>query len=174
MNKILAGCIGLSLVAGMTQASAQSFSDKALDDLYERGQREMAPNWRGLGKTRESAVFIHEDIRKADNGVLAVWMHHELPAPGYIEKEKPYLSTRDRMLVDCKGSRTGISDVAYYAERFGFGAVVWTVRRKPELAEVVPDSIEALLVKVVCESKPSKGKAAKKAKTAPPSKEKEE
>ena len=173
MNKILAGCIGLSLAAGMMQASAQSFSDQALDELYERGQRAMAPNWRGLGKTRESAVFIHEDIRKADNGMLAVWTHHELPAPGYIEKEKPYLSTRDRMLVDCKGSRTATSDVAYYAERFGYGAVVGTARRKPELIEVVPDSIEALLVKVVCDAKPKPQKAAKKAKAAPqPSKEK--
>lgn len=166
MNKILPGCIGLLLAASVTQVSGQPISDKALDELYERGQREMAPNWRGLGKTRESAVFIHQDIRKADNGTLAVWMHHELPAPGYIEKEKPYLSTRDRMLVDCKGSRTGTSDIAYYAERFGFGAVVWTVRRKPELAEVVPDSIEELLVKVVCAPKPRK--AVKKAKAVTP------
>lgn len=166
MNKILGGCIVLSLAASMPHAFAQPYSDKTLDELYERGQREMAPNWRALGKTHESAVFIHQDVRKAGNGMLAVWVHHELPAPAYIEKEKPYLSTRDRMLVDCKASRAGAADIAYYTERFGFGAVVWTARRMPEMADVVPDSIEELLVKVVCAPKPRK--APQKAKAANP------
>ena len=164
MNKILAQCIAVSIAATAPQAFAQEYGDKALDTLYERGQREMAPNWRPLGKTRDSAVFVHQDVRKVDNGMLSVWTHHELPAPGYIEKEKPYLSTRDRMLVDCKGARTGISDIAYYSERFGFGTVVGTVRRRAELAEVVPDSIEELLVTVVCAPKPRK--AAQKSKPA--------
>ena len=170
MNRFLAKCIVIAMTITALPSFAQANGDKTLDSLYERGQRDMAPNWRGLGKTQESAVFIHQDIRKADNGMLSVWTHHELPAPGYIDKEKPYLSTRDRMLVDCKGGRTGTTDIAYYSERFGFGAVVGTTRRKAELADVVPDSIEELLLKVVCAPKPVK--APQKAKTAtPPAKE---
>ena len=165
MNKILAACIALSCATSASQAFAQPNEDKMLDTLYERGQSEMAPNWRGLGKTHESAVFIHKDVRKAGNGLLAVWTHHELPAPGYLGKEQAYLSTRDRMLVDCKSLRTGATDIAYYAERFGFGMVVDTVRKQAELTDVVPDSIEELLVKVVCAPKPRKKSSAAKAKT---------
>ncbi|WP_420476264.1 surface-adhesin E family protein [Noviherbaspirillum sp. ST9] len=170
MNRFLAKCIAAAMAISASPSFAQANGDKILDSLYERGQREMAPNWRGLGKTRESAVFVHQEIRKADNGMLSVWTHHELPSPGYIDKEKHYLSTRDRMLVDCKGARTGTTDVAYYSERFGFGAVVGTSRSKAELADVVPDSIEELLLKVVCAPKPAK--APQKAKsTTPPAKE---
>lgn len=170
MNKFLATCIAVAMAITVSPSFAQANEDNILNALYERGQHEMAPNWRGLGKTHESAVFVHQDIRKADNGMLSVWTHHELPAPGYFDKEKTYLSTRDRMLVDCKGARTGTTDVAYYSERFGFGTVVGTARRKAELADVVPDSIEELLLKVVCVPKPLK--APQKAKTAtPPAKE---
>lgn len=170
MNRMLAQCIAIAMTIGASPSFAQANADKTLDSLYERGQREMAPNWRGLGKTQESAVFIHQDIRKGDNGMLSVWTHHELPAPGYIDKEKPYLSTRDRMLVDCKGGRTGTTDIAYYSERFGFGSVVGTARRKAELADVVPDSIEELLLKVVCAPKPVKTPPKAKT-TTPPAKE---
>jgi len=171
MNKLLAGCIAVSIIVAAPQTFAQAYGDNPLDSLYERGQREMAPNWRGLGKTHESAVFVHQDTRKVENGMLSVWTHHELPAPGYIDKEKPYLSTRDRMLVDCKGARTGTTDIAYYSERFGYGMVVATAHRKAELADVVPDSIEELLMKVVCT--PKAGRPAKKAKTAAPAKGKD-
>lgn len=166
MNRFLAKCIAIAMAISASQSIAYANEDKTLDALYERGQREMAPNWRGLGKTHMSAVFVHQDVRKADNGMLSVWTHHELPAPNYIDKEKPYLSTRDRMLVDCKGGRTGTTDIAYYSERFGFGTVVGTTRDRPELADVVPDSIEELLLKVVCPSKPLK--ATQKAKTVTP------
>lgn len=170
MYRFLAKCIAIVMAMTASPSFAQASGDKTLDSLYERGQREMAPNWRGLGKTHESAIFIHQEVRKADNGMLSVWTHHELPAPEYIDKEKPYLSTRDRMLVDCKGGRTGTTDVAYYSERFGFGTVVATARKKGELADVVPDSIEELLLKVVCAPKPAK--APRQAKTAsPPAKE---
>ncbi|RZI43137.1 hypothetical protein EGT07_09825 [Herbaspirillum sp. HC18] len=155
MNKILGCGAALALAFGACQSHAQqSYSSAELDSLYERGQREMAPNWRGLGKTHEAAVFIHNDVRKADNGLLAVWMHYELPAPEYVEKEKSYLSTRDRMLVDCKSSRTGTTDSTYYADRFAHGAVVLSNRKKPEMMEVVPDSIEELLLKTACAAKP--------------------
>ncbi|OWW19694.1 surface-adhesin E family protein [Noviherbaspirillum denitrificans] len=165
MNRILATCVAVAITLGASPSFAEANEDKSLDSLYERGQKELAPNWRGLGKTHASAVFVHQDVRKADGGMLAVWTHHELPAPGYVDKEKPYLSTRDRMLVDCKGVRTGTTDVAYYSERFGFGMVVGTERRKAELTDAVPDSIEELLVKAVCTSaKPAK--VARKTKSA--------
>jgi len=169
MNSLLARCIALSIAAASpySQAFAQPRDDKTLDSLYERGQRELAPNWRGLGKTHESAVFVHQDIRKAEKGMLSVWTHHELPAAGYIDKEKAYLSTRDRVLVDCKGVRTATADIAYYAERFGYGTVVATARKNAELAEAVPDSIEELLVKVVCAPKTAKTARAAKAPKKP-------
>lgn len=170
MNKFLASCIAMSVAACAPLALARASGDSNIDSLYERGQREMAPNWRALGKTHESAVFVHQNVRTMDNGMLSVWTHHELPGAEYIDKEKRYLSTRDRMIVDCKGGRTGTTDITYYSERFGFGTVVGTERRKVELTDAVPDSIEELLVKVVCVAKPAK--PPKKAKPAPePAKE---
>ena len=174
MNSILARCIALSIAAASPQAQAfaQPQDDKTLDSLYERGQRELAPNWRSLGKTHESAVFVHQDVRKVEKGMLSVWTHHELPAAGYIDKEKAYLSTRDRVLVDCKAARTATADVAYYAERFGYGTVVATTRKNAEFAEAVPDSIEELLVKVVCAPKTARAAKAPK-KPNPPVLEKQ-
>jgi len=169
MNKILAGAAVLWLAIGTASTHAQTYSGQALDALYEHGLREMAPNWRGLGKTHEAAVFIHSEVRKTDNGRLAVWMHQELSAPEYIEKETSYLSTRDRMVVDCRTARIGKTDMAYYAERFAHGQVVWTSRKQAEMIEVVPDSIEELLVKVVCA--PKLRIATPKTKTATPSKD---
>lgn len=167
MNKFLAGAAAALLACA---AQAQPGVSQEVDALYDRGQREMAPNWRPLGKTNDAAVFIHNDIRKADNGMLAVWVHFELPAPEYIEKEKPYLSTRDRMVVDCKGLRVGPADSTYYAERYGHGAVVWSNRRKPDMVDAVPDSIEEHLIKTVCAPK-TKVKTAAKRKPAPPKQE---
>jgi len=163
MNKYLAGAAMLAACA--FQVQAQPGPGQEVEALYERGQREMAPNWRPLGKTHEAAVFIHSDVRKAENGRVAVWMHYEMPAPEYIEKEKPYLSTRDRMIVDCKASRVGAADSTYYADRFGHGAVVWTNRRTAEMVDVVPDSIEELLLRTACA--PKKLAARRKAAVAP-------
>lgn len=180
MNKFLAGGLVLSLAWHMGTASAQSYGGQPLDSLYDQGVREMAPNWRGLGKTHDAAVFIHKDIRKTDKGRVAVWTHHELPAPEYLEKEKAYLSTRDRMLIDCKASTLGTSDLAYYSQRFARGAVVGTNRMKGvEMIEVMPDSIEELLVKTVCAPAPrkpaaksvAKPKAEKQEKSDKPAKE---
>lgn len=166
MNRFLAGAIALSIVAPVVPIAAQTHPVQSMDALYESGRQHMAPNWSGLGKTYKSAVFIHNDIRKADNGQYAVWTHNELPGLEYLEKEKAYLSVRDRMLIDCKSSRLGISDQAYYAERFAHGAVVGTNRVKTvDMREIVPDSIEELLVKTVCAPKPRKA-AAQKVKAA--------
>lgn len=170
MNKFLAAGLVLSLAWRAESVSAQTYGGQSLDSLYELGLREMAPNWRGLGKTHDAAVFIHNNVRKGDKGRIAVWTHHELPAAEYLEKEKPYLSTRDRVLVDCKAATLGTSDLTYYSERFAHGAVVGTSRMKGvELREVMPDSIEELLVKTACPAPPAKpapkAKAAKVDKT---------
>lgn len=157
MEKIVAGSIILCLISLAGQAGAQPDPRKALDALQERGQQEMAPSWRTLGVTHKAAVFMHNDVRKAGPDQLAVWMHNELPVTEYLEKEKAYLSLRERMLVECKSGKLGISEQAYYAERFARGAVVGTNRvRNVDMQEVVPDSIEEMLVKIVCAPKPRK------------------
>lgn len=162
MIKFLAGGIILSFIANALQANAQPGPRKLLEALNERSQHEMAPGWRNLGITHKAVVFIHDDIRKTDNGQLAVWIHNELPIAEYLEKEKTYLSRRERMLVDCKSSRIGTADQAYYAEHFARGAVVGTMRVKNvEMQEIIPDSIEELLMKTACAPKPKKATASK-------------
>lgn len=163
MNKLLAGGVVLFFFAHAAPVAAQPDSRKALESLSERGQSEMAPGWRHVGITHKSAVFMHQDIRKTDRGTLAVWTHNELPVAEYLEKEKKYVSTRERMLVDCKASRLGVSDQAYYAQHFARGEVVGTNRiSNVEWQEAVPDSIEELLVKTVCAPKPRKAAAKSK------------
>jgi len=164
MNKLVAGGVVLFFFAHGAHVAAQHDPRKSLESLSERGQSEMAPNWRSLGITHKSAVFMHQDIRKTDKSTLAVWTHYELPVAEYLEKEKKYLSTRERMLVDCSASRLGVSDQAYYAQHFARGEVVGTNRiRNVEWQEAVPDSIEELLVKTVCAPKPRKAAAKAKA-----------
>lgn len=169
MNRTMITGLLLSLAAQTGPLSAQGNGARPIDDLYERGQSEMAPNWRPLAKTHAAAVFIHNDIRKADSGRLSVWTHRELPSVEYFEKEKAYLSTRERMLVDCKSARVGATDLSYYAERFAAGAIVGSSRsRNAEMADVVPDSIEDQLVRTACAPKPRKAPAPKpKAAKAP-------
>lgn len=162
MKKFVAGSIVLPFIVVAVQAAAQPDSSKPLDALAERGQQEMAPNWRLLGVTHKAAVFMHNDVRKSGVGQLAVWTHNEMPAVEYLEKEKAYLSMRERMLVDCGAGKIGFSDQAYYADRFARGPVVGANRiRNVEMQEVVPDSIEEMLVKIVCAPKPRKNSPAK-------------
>lgn len=176
MNKFLAGGIVLSFIAHAAQVCAQPDPRKTIDTLYERGQQEMASNWSKLGMTHKAAVFMHNDVRKAANEQLAVWTHNELPLAEYLEKERAYRSMRERMLVDCKTARIGVSDQTYYADHFARGAVVGTNRiRNVEMQEAVPDSIEELLVKTVCAPKPPKApvkKAKAPVKAAEPATEK--
>lgn len=151
MNKGFIVAALLPLIAQTAPAFAQPTPEKTLESLYERGKQEMAPNWRAIGITHRSAVFLHNDVRKTDNGQVAVWAHNELATPDYLDKEKAYLSIRERMVVDCKSSRLGTADQAYYAQHFARGAVVGTNRiNGVEMQEVVPDSIEELLVKTAC------------------------
>ncbi len=165
MNRFITGSALLSLACLAGAANVQADAGQSVDTLYEQGPRQLASSWRGLGKTHGAAVFIHNDIRKTDNARLAVWTHHELPAPEYFEKEKAYLSTRERMVVDCKNAKVGASDISYYAQRFGKGEIVGSERmKKTDVTDVVPDSIEEQLVKAVCAPKPRRAPA-RKAKT---------
>lgn len=166
MNKLFAAGVVLSLASQAGHASAQSVSVTA---LYAQGERELAPNWRPIGTTANAAVFIHKDIRKVDNGYLAVWAARELASHEYVEKEKAYLSTRERVVIDCAASRIGISDRSYYAGRFGSGAIVNASRKQAaEMLETIPDSLEDRLARITCAPKPRATQApkAKPAKTA--------
>lgn len=165
---IVAGLL-FSLGAHAVAAHAQGEPPSTVDDLYERGQRELAPNWRPVGKSAAAAIFLHNEIRKDDSGRLAIWMHRELSSAEYFEKESAYLSTRERTLVDCKKTRLGIADVTYYGGRFASGAIVGNNRTKDaEMIDVVPDSIEDRIVKTACVAKARTPAA--KAKTVKPQK----
>jgi hypothetical protein len=169
MNRLLACSIVLCIAShvGLVAAQAQAGPDPSIDTLYEQGQWQISPHWRGLGKTHDTAVFLHNEPRKTADGRVAVWRDREFAFAEYIEKEKAYLSTRERVLVDCKTRRFGISDWSYYAGRFGSGAVIATRRvASADMKEAVPDSLEERIVKIVCAPKsrvatPPKTKAAK-------------
>ncbi len=157
MNKFLTGSLVLSLVWHSGQTFAQFTSDQPLNLLYEQGAREMAPDWRGLGKTHNAAIFFHHGVKKADNGRLSVWTHHEFHTAEYLEKEKTYLSSRGRMLIDCKASTLALSEQAYYSQRFARGVIIGTSSMKEvDMKEAFPDSIEERLLKTVCAPAPRK------------------
>ncbi len=165
MKHLFASSLALSLAIAAAGAWGRD-NHPSVDVLYERGAQEAAPNWRGLGKTHNAAVFVHHDIRKSGNAYLAVWTDHELPAPEYFQKEKAYLSTRERVLIDCKAMRIGITNIAYYAEHFGKGEIVATSKTaSPDMEEVIPDSLEDQLVRTACAPKP-RPKPVRKAKPA--------
>lgn len=157
MNKFLVGGLAVSLFACVAQTHAQPTPRKATETWAERGQQEMAQTWRKLGQSHKAAVFLHKEVKKTDNGRVAVWTHSELPDTEYLEKEKPYLSSRERMLVDCKSARFGMAEQTFYTEHFARGAIVATNRFKnADMLDAVPDSVEETLVKTVCAPKPRK------------------
>lgn len=165
MNRFIACGItlGMALHFGLAPALAGHVEQEvSVDALYEQGQWQIGPDWRGLGKMHEAAVFLHNETRKAEDGLLAVWRDRELAFAEYIDKEKAYLSVRERVLVDCKLRNTGVSDSTYYAARFGAGAVV--ARKKVtnvDMLEAVPDSLEERMIQFVCGPEPGKTKSAK-------------
>lgn len=149
---LLAG-LGAMLLSQASLAASQQPPVSA-DELYSQGQREMPSSWRGVGKSHDAAVFLHSDRRRENDGRIAAWMHRELVSLEYFEKEKPYLSMRERLLADCKASRLGITDVTYYGERFARGAVVGAVKSKtPDMSNPVPDSIEDQALRMLCSPK---------------------
>lgn len=97
---------------------------------------------------------MHQDRRREGDGRIAAWLHRELISTEYFEKEKPYLSIRERLLADCKSGRLGITDVTYYGERFAKGAIVGTSKyTAPDMKDPVPDSIEDQILRNLCAAK---------------------
>lgn len=150
--RFLAGLAAISL--SHLSFAASQHAPGSVDALYTQGQREMSSSWRSVGKSHDAAVFMHSDRRRESDGRIAVWMHRELASSDYFEKEKPYLSIRERLLVDCKAGRLGITDTAYYGERFAKGAVVGAMKSKaPDMSDPVPDSIEDQVLRTICSPK---------------------
>ena len=146
---------GIALLAALHAGAADTRPAQTVDDLYRQGQLMMPADWKSLNGSTEAAAFIHDDVRKAEDDALAVWVDRELPSPEYFEKERQYLSTRERLLVDCKAGRVGVADTAYYAEHFGAGRMVGVERQgSPDMLAAVPDSIEDQALKIVCAPKP--------------------
>lgn len=152
-------------------AHAETAAPQTVDSLYERGQHELTSNWRPLGKLYNAAVFIHHDAKKLDKDRVAVWRHYEYPYPEYFEKENAYLSARERVVVDCKTARVGVSDSSFYSGRFASGAIVGENKSVSlDMNAVRPDSLEEQLVKAVCVSKPPRKQRSKPAPKAEPAK----
>ncbi|TFV88425.1 hypothetical protein E4K72_21920, partial [Oxalobacteraceae bacterium OM1] len=138
----------LAMLAARGLAQAES-----VDALYAQGQQALPDGWKPLARTERAAVFVHRESRPVD-GKLAVWVHSELAAPEYFEKDMAYVSMRERMLVDCKAERTGSAEWIAYPARFAGGTVVAREKRDKEMSDAVPDSLEAQLLKSVCAPKP--------------------
>jgi hypothetical protein len=145
----------LSTLATLVLTVAPVTWAQTVDALYEQGQHALPAGWKALTRTETAAVFVHNDVHNAEGGKLAVWTHKELAAPEYFEKDKAYLSIRERTLVDCKAGRTGISDWVAYAGRYAAGGAIAKEKRDKEMSEAVPDSPEAKLLATVCALKPA-------------------
>lgn len=155
-------CLALHALA----VHAETAAPQTVDSLYERGQHELTANWHPLGKLHNAAVFIHHDVKKLDKERVAVWRHYEYPYPEYFEKENAYLSARERVVVDCKTARVGVSDSSFYSGRFASGAIFGENKSVSlDMNVARPDSLEEQLVKSVCISKP-RSKPVPKAKPA--------
>jgi hypothetical protein len=166
----LAGAYALAI-----QAQSETLCTTALacertrietQDIYMQGVQRLAPRWHGLRTLDDAAVFIRSETSKAEKGHVSVWLDRELVAPRYHEKEMPYLSMRERFVVDCNARQLGLAEWAYYSERFGEGQVV--TRNKSGQAELnspLPDSLEEQVVGIACPQKQRKTSVAKKKKT---------
>jgi len=135
-------------------------------EIYTEGVQRLAPRWRGLRVLDDAAVFIRSETSKAEKSHVNVWLDRELLSPRYHEKEKSYLSIRERFVVDCSTRRLGPAEWAYYAERFGEGQVVTRDKsEQPELNSSLPDSLEEQVVSIACPQKQRKSAVAKAKKT---------
>jgi hypothetical protein len=121
--------------------------------LYRQGEFTMGPSWQGLRKLEDSAVFLHRDARRPDKDAAYVWVDKEFVHPGFYEKEKPYLSMRNRVLIDCAGMRSGVAESAYYQRRFGEGEAFARVLQKPDMTDILPDSMEEQMHRIACAPK---------------------
>jgi hypothetical protein len=131
-------------------ATAMNRMPVSAESLYREGESGMGKAWQGLRKLDESAVFLHRDVRKGEKETVYVWTGREFVDPHYHEKEKPYLSTRERLVIDCAGMRAGVTESAFYEKRFGAGEPIARVQQKPEMIDILPDSIEEQMHHIAC------------------------
>ncbi|NEX60318.1 surface-adhesin E family protein [Noviherbaspirillum galbum] len=155
------------LTEGPDEASRlQSVLDQAPESaasLYRQGEFSMGPSWRGLRALQDAAVFLHRSVRRGENGTMLAWTDRELLRSAYLEKERPYLSLREHVSIDCAGMRVGVLESVYYEQRFGGGEPLARIRQKPEMIDILPDSLEDQMQRIACESKPSAKPAGKSA-----------
>lgn len=139
-----------------------------LEEIYSQGAQKLAPPWRGLRVLDDAAVFIRAETAAAGKNQVSIWTDRELPVPGYFEKEKPYVSIRERFIADCSARRLGLAEWVYYSGRYGSGAVVTRDRNaQPEMNESLPDSLEEQIRGVAC-PKPAPKPAPKPKKAVKP------
>jgi hypothetical protein len=136
-------------VRAMAMAREQARTE--LEEIYAQGQLKLAPPWRGLSVEEDAAVFVRSESPPGIKGQASVWVDRELPVPGYFEKEKPYVSVRERFVADCSGRRLGLAESVYYSGRYGSGALVTHDRNaQPEMKETLPDSLEEQIRSAAC------------------------
>lgn len=159
-------------------AAAHDQARKELEEIYAYGTQKLAPPWRGLLVQDDAAIFVRpESATPPAKGQGSVWTDRELPVPGYVDKEKPYVSVRERFVADCGGRKLGLAEWVYYSERYGSGAVVARDRNaQPEMTQPLPDSLEEQIHTAACPKpvpKPPKPKPVKKVAKAKPDEEKD-
>lgn len=184
MNPIRIVCLALLASACMSTVQAQSEALRSIasarertrievQGIYAEGEHRLAPRWRGLRMLDDTAVFIRQEVSKAEKGQVSVWLDRELVVPRYHEKEKPYFSMHERFVADCRARRLGLAEWAYYSRQFGEGQVVMRdTTGQPELNSTLPDSLEEQVVSIACSPKQRKtsvAKAKKPPKSAIPS-----
>lgn len=132
-------------------SAAREQARTELEEIYAQGQQKLAPPWRGLGVMDDAAVFIRAETASAGKNQVSIWTDRELPVPGYFEKEKPYVSVRERFVADCAAHRLGLVEWVYYSDRYGSGAMVVHDRNaQPEMRETLPDSLEEQIRSIAC------------------------
>jgi hypothetical protein len=159
MKSNFATLVMLSTSLSLAHASDEPVNDAAAAmnrvpvsaaSLYREGESGMGKAWQGLRKLEESAVFLHRDVRKADKDMVYVWTGKEFVYPHYHEKEKPYLSTRERIVIDCAGMRAGVTESVFYEKRFGTGEPIARAQQRPDMIDILPDSMEEQMHHIAC------------------------
>lgn len=166
MNPIRIACLAFLAGACLPIVQAQSDTPRIAAasgsrmevlEIYEEGKQRLAPRWHGLRMLDGAAVFIRKEMPKGEKGRVDVWLHRELAAPQYHEKEKSYLSVRERFMADCGARRLGLAEWVYYAGRFGEGQVIKRANtEQPELNSALPDSLEEQVLSIACPIKQRK------------------
>lgn len=155
----IATLVTLSTILGHVHARDEPVNDAtaamnrvpvSVASLYREGEFGMGKAWQGLRKLEESAVFLHRDVRRAEKDMVYVWTDKEFVHPHYHQKEWPYLSMRERIIIDCSGMRAGVVESAFYEKRFGTGEPIARVQQRPEMIDILPDSMEEQMHHIAC------------------------